>query len=377
MANWHGDDVLLLQNKKAPQFYDPHTLLRKVEDYRHPTRGNFTLKIKVGKRGGLGGRAMDESTSVWRQTSALNDEVICGFEPVKVHLKHRETLKGLRQGAAATWDDAAEGKHIERPAEGAAPILTGGAGHDLTFQLGCPELNRFGGITGWEASPYGTVHKVELWVQNPHYKRRRTLLERTRGQNRPPTNERTETLVRINRPTPKVSLASKTRHVAVKLADFLNKAIEIPDDKSKRKLRVAANISKLSGVPACAMIRQPDGSVGFFIETCDDPRSGVVRSKANTVEEADAIREIMASKELQTKHVAKRLITTMDAIQLKFEEASRALRLSRRRDVEGVVSELRAQREADMMDLEAQVGLAAFEPRQPALQRHCGTYACK
>ena len=32
MANWSGDDVLLLQNERGPQYYDPHTLLRKVND---------------------------------------------------------------------------------------------------------------------------------------------------------------------------------------------------------------------------------------------------------------------------------------------------------------------------------------------------------
>ena len=366
MANWSGDDVLLLQNKNAPQFYDPHTLLRKVEEFRHPTRGDFVMKMKLGRRGGLGGRSMDYTTSVWRQTSGINTDTIEGFEPINVHRTHLEGLRGLRQGAAATWDDAAEGLQVELPSDGAAPILTGGSGHDLTFQLGCPQLNRYGGITGFEASRYGTAHKVELWVQNPHYKRNRTLLERTRGQNRPhPANEKTDTLFRIKRPTLKVSLGGKTRNAAVKLADILNRAVEVPDEKSKSKLSVAANINKLSGVPACAMIRQPDGSVGFFVETCDDPRSAVVRSKANTVEETAAIREILASKELQTKYVAKRLMTTMEAIQLKFEEASRALRLSGRGGLEKAVSELRAEREADMMDLEAQVGL----------QRHCGTHA--
>ena len=304
---------------------------------------------------------MNYTTSVWRQTSGINSDTIEGFEPINVHRTHLEGLRGLRQGAAATWDDAAEGVQVELPTDGAAPILTGGSGHDLTFQLGCPQLNRYGGITGFEASRYGTAHKVELWVQNPHYKRNRTLLERTRGQNRPhPANEKTETtLFRIKRPTPKVSLGGKIHNAAVKMADILNRAVEVPDEKSKSKLRVAANINKLSGVPACAMIRQPDGSVGFFVETCDDPRSAVVRSKANSVEETAAIREILASKELQTKYVAKRLMTTMDAIQLKFEEASRALRLSGRGGLERAVSELRAEREADMMDLEAQVGLAA------------------
>jgi hypothetical protein len=33
-ANWDGDDKLLLQDKQAPQYYDPHTLLRRAEDFR-------------------------------------------------------------------------------------------------------------------------------------------------------------------------------------------------------------------------------------------------------------------------------------------------------------------------------------------------------
>ena len=102
MANWRGDDVLLLQNSKAPQYYDPHTLLRKAEEFRDADSGKFELMLKVWKRSG---RSMDLSVSVWKQKNALNDQTIEGFEAVKVHRKHRNTLKGLRQGDAATWDD--------------------------------------------------------------------------------------------------------------------------------------------------------------------------------------------------------------------------------------------------------------------------------
>ena len=153
---------------------------------RHPTRGDFTLLLKVGKRGGVGGRRMDESTSVWRQTSALNDEAVAGFEPIKVDPRHREALKGLRQGGAVSWNGVAEGAQ-----QGAAPVLTGGeAGHEQAtspvFELGCPKLNRFGGITGWSGSSSGTVHKVELYVQNPHYRAgERSLLDTVRGRNKP------------------------------------------------------------------------------------------------------------------------------------------------------------------------------------------------
>ena len=360
MANWSGDDVLLLQNKSAPQFYDPHTLLRKVEEFRHPTRGDFVMKIKVGKRGGLGGRSMTSTVSTWRQTSGINTDTIEGFEPINVHRTHLEGLRGLRQGAAATWDDAAEGVQVELPTDGAAPILTGGSGHDRTpiFQLGCPELNRFGGITGWNASFSGTVHKVELWVQNPHYKQgERSLLDKVRGKNKPEVVEKSATKIKTApRPKAKVSLVAKGQMAIGMVGKILNKAGEVPEHMSRQKLKTAANINKVAGVPACAFIRQPDGSVGFFVETCDDPRSAVVRSRVQPEEEAAAIREIMANKELQTKHVAKRLMTTMDAIQLKFEEASRSLTQSvGRGQAEEHLIELRAQRDNDMMDLEAQV----------------------
>lgn len=360
MANWSGDDVLLLQNKNAPQFYDPHTLLRKVEEFRHPTRGDFVMKIKVGKRGGLGGRSMDYSTSVWRQTSGINTDTIEGFEPIKVDRAHSEGLRGLRQGAAATWDDAAEGVQVELPTDGAAPILTGGAGHDRTpiFQLGCPELNRFGGITGWDASFSGTVHKVELWVQNPHYKQgERSLLDKVRGKNKPIKEEKSTTRVKTApKPKPKITLAAKGELVLSKVANILNKASETPEHLSRQKLKTSANINKVAGVPACAFIRQADGAVGFFVETCDDPRSAIVRSRVEPEEEADAIREIMANKELQTKHVAKRLMTTMDAIELKFKETEAELRSSALRgQAEHHLAELRVQREYDMKDLEAQV----------------------
>ena len=360
MANWSGDDVLLLQNKNAPQFYDPHTLLRKVEDFRHPTRGDFVMKMKVGRRCGLGGRSMDYRTSVWRQTSGINTDTIEGFEPIQVDRKHLDGLRGLRQGAAATWDDAAEGVQVDLPTDGAAPILTGGAGPDKSpiFQLGCPELNRFGGITGWEASFAGTVHKVELWVQNPHYKEgERSLLDKVRGKNKPIKEEKSATKIKTA-PKPKahITLMAKGQQAAGMLGKILNKASQTPEHMSRQKLKTSANINKVCDVPACAFIRQPDGSVGFFVETCDDPRSAVVRSRVQPEEEADAIREIMANKGVQTKHVAKRLMTTMDAIDLKFEEASRALDQSvGRGQAEEHLAELRAQRDNDMRDLEAQV----------------------
>jgi hypothetical protein len=359
MANWSGDDVLLLQNKNAPQFYDPHTLLRKVEDFRHPTRGDFVMKMKVGRRCGLGGRSMDYRTSVWRQTSGINTDTIEGFEPIQVDRKHLDGLRGLRQGAAATWDDAAEGVQVDLPTDGAAPILTGGAGPDKSpiFQLGCPELNRFGGITGWEASFAGTVHKVELWVQNPHYKEgERSLLDKVRGKNKPIKEEKSATKIKTA-PKPKahITLMAKGQQAAGMLGKILNKASQTPEHMSRQKLKTSANINKVCDVPACAFIRQPDGSVGFFVETCDDPRSAVVRSRVQPEEEADAIREIMANKGVQTKHVAKRLMTTMDAIDLKFEEASRALDQSvGRGQAEEHLAELRAQRDNDMRDLEAQ-----------------------
>merc|ERR1719316_2340315 len=93
--------------KNAPQYYDGHTLLRKVEEFRHPTNGDFVFKMKLGKRGGMGGRGMDYTTSIWRQKSAINEDTIEGFKPINVHRKHEAGLKGLRQGAAATWDDDA------------------------------------------------------------------------------------------------------------------------------------------------------------------------------------------------------------------------------------------------------------------------------
>ena len=158
------------------------------------------------------------------------------------------------------------------------------------------------------------------------------------------------------RPKAKVSLVAKGQMAIGMVGKILNKAGEVPEHMSRQKLKTAANINKVAGVPACAFIRQPDGSVGFFVETCDDPRSAVVRSRVQPEEEAAAIREIMANKELQTKHVAKRLMTTMDAIQLKFEEASRSLTQSvGRGQAEEHLIELRAQRDNDMMDLEAQV----------------------
>ena len=368
MANWYGDDVLLLQNKSAPQYYDPHTLLRKVEDFRHPDRGDFTLMLKVWKRGGgMGGRGMDESKSVWRQTSALNDDVVKGFAPVKVHRLHRESLKGLHQGAAATWDDGEEGVHLQPPTDVPPPILTGGSGDDRTpiFQLGCPELNRSGGITGWSASFAGTVHKVELYVQNPHYRAgQRSLLDKVRGRNKPPPTS--AALVKKKAaPKAKVSLMARGQQAMTIVAGILNKAVEVPEHQSRSKLKTGAHINKVNGVPACALIRQPDGTVGFFVETCDDPRSEVVRSRVQPAEEAAAIREIVANKEVQTKHVAKRLMTTMDAIQLKFEESSRALSHSGRRDAESAMLELRAQRDSDMIDLEAQVGLRSNPGSRP------------
>jgi hypothetical protein len=231
MANWSGDDVLLLQNKNAPQYYDPHTLLRQVEEFRHPTRGDFVMKMKLGRRGGLGGRSMDYTTSVWRQTSGINTDTIEGFEPIQVDRKHLEGLKGLHQGAAATWDDAAEGVQLELPTDGPAPILTGGAGHDRSpiFQLGCPELNRFGGITGWNASFSGTVHKVELWVQNPHYKEgERSLLDKVRGKNKPIKEESTTKIKTAPKPKARITLVAKGQQALGMVGKILNKASQTP-----------------------------------------------------------------------------------------------------------------------------------------------------
>jgi hypothetical protein len=378
MASWRGDDVLLLQNKAAPQYYDGHTLLRKVEDFRFPD-GTFTLMLKMGKRGGTGGRSMVKSTSVWKQSSALNAQSIEGFQPIKVHRLHKASLKGLRQGSAATWDDDAEGVHVElAPTDhAAAPILTGGAGEDRTpvFQLGCPELNRSGGITGWAASFAGTVHKVELYVQNPHFKgfhKKRTLVDKARGRNKLPPTEPLKDPAHIERkakPKPKLkpTTTEKVQKALRFVGSILNKATEVPEGLDKKKLKRGGMINKVKGVPACAMIRQPDGSVGFFVETCDDPNSAVVRSRVEPAAEAAARREIMANKELQIKHVAKRLMTTMDAIDFKFEEASRALSQSGGKEEESALSELRSQRDNDMMDLEAQArATLAFVERETA-----------
>jgi hypothetical protein len=123
-----------------------------------------------------------------------------------------------------------------------------------------------------------------------------------------------------------------------------------------KKSKIGANeiINKCFGVPACALIRQPDGTVGFFIETCDDPRSARVRMHTSATQEAAAVREITASKEEQIKLVAKKLMTTMDAVEHKFQEETQALSRSGRRDTEKTLSKLRAQRDNDMVNLEAQ-----------------------
>jgi hypothetical protein len=360
VANWSGDDILLLQNKNAPQYYDPHTLLRKVEELRHPTNGDFVFKMKLGKRGGVGGRGMDYTTSIWRQKSAINEDTIEGFKPIKVDRKHEAGLKGLRQGAAAVWDDNAKGMQLELPTDGPEPILTGaGSGdeRDPTFQLGCPELNRFGGITAWDVSFSGTVHTVEIWLQNPHYKEgERSLLDKVRGKNKP-INDGSQSKIKTKpKPKPKVSLAARGEQALGFVANILNKATETPEHQSRQKLKTSGNINRVTNVPACAFIRQPDGSVGFFVETSDDLRSAVRRSRVEPEEEAAAIREIKANKELQTKHVAKRLMTTMDAIDLKFNEAKDALTQSvGRGQVEDYLAELTAKRDNDMRELEAQV----------------------
>ncbi len=381
MASWRGDDVLLLQNSKAPQYYDPHTLLRKVEEFRDVRSGKFELMLKVWKRG-------DVSVSVWKQKNALNDQVIAGFEPVKVHRLHRHALKGLRQGAAATWDDDqpddvqldSDGRDISAD----APILSGTVPGDRTraFQLGSPELNRFRGIIGWEDSFAGTVHKVELYVRNPHFRPKRTLVDKVRGRNRPPRKENA-----MKGPAnpfapdkPKVSLAAKGRKLLHKVVKIFNKEIEVPDTMMKSKMGANELINKVCGVPACALIRQPDGTVGFFVETqvatCDDPRSAIVRTRIKPGEEAAAAREIAASKEVQIKHLAKKLMAVVEAVQLKFEEESRVLRMSRQRDTEALLSKLRAQRDNDMVNLEAQVLRVRFEPRRAHMRAYSVPTVC-
>jgi hypothetical protein len=148
------------------------------------------------------------------------------------------------------------------------------------------------------------------------------------------------------------------------------------------KSKMGANelINKVCGVPACALIRQPDGTVGFFVETqvatCDDPRSAIVRTRIKPGEEAAAAREIAASKEVQIKHLAKKLMAVVEAVQLKFEEESRVLRMSRQRDTEALLSKLRAQRDNDMVNLEAQVLRVRFEPRRAHMRAYSVPTVC-
>ena len=79
--------------------------------------------------------------------------------------------------------------------------------------------------------------------------------------------------------------------------------------------------------------------------------------------EAAEARRIASNKEAQIKHVAKKLMTTMDAIQLKFDDETQAVSRSGRRDQEAMLSELRARRDSDMRNLEAQVPWLSFEQR--------------
>jgi hypothetical protein len=146
----------------------------------------------------------------------------------------------------------------------------------------------------------------------------------------------------------------------------LNNLANVPEDKVKSKLRSKFVINKLCDVPACALIRQTDGSVGFFIESTDGKHTRV-----NPAEEVAAARAIVKEKEEQTKLIAKRLMTKIDAVQVKFEEQTQELKRHESllmdeksmQKLEVELSGLASKRDADLAKLEgqAQASLAQLE----------------
>jgi len=363
LANWYGNDILTLQNKNAPQYYDPHTLLRKVEDYRNTDSGKFTMMLKVYRRGGATGRGMTKTVSIWRQKNSLLEREIDGFEPVKVHAQHQTSLKGLRQGRKVSWSVRSLSEEIEASKVEAEPVVVGDDESEPhpAFELGGATVNRYGGITGWEASFGGTVHKVELFIRNPHYKPKRSLLDKIKGANKPEPDP--ETIAKQNaakQPKPKVTLASRkaTGYKAItKIARVMSKSDStVPEDNVKSKLKHLYVHNKIEGVPSCACIRQPDGSVGFFVETGDDAsKGGLVRTVIDRDEEAANRKAILEAKQVQTRLIAKKLVTTMEALTLKFDAEEDAVKVSLRGDkAQQALEQIISRRETAMHELDAQ-----------------------
>ena len=322
---WRGDNVLLNNDPGAPQFYDPRRV-RELDMLRSTMTDQLTFKMITYRKtsGGLcddpltnarkaaGRAAMDAlscalagqagsvagaqrtkgtgmkkgiggATTIWRQTTSLDDEKVVGFEAVKLPPEASEAFKGLRRAPGA---GTAKGKTTGLVA------LTGGYDDEGAplYVLGSSEPNRFGGITTHADTASATAQLVELYVLNPRYdpkadpeaevkqgkaaKKKEAAIKKKRaaaakkglpmkGMPLPDDDavDEEHSGEPIEKKKPKVTLHARAVGLVGKL---LQMDATYDDEMVKSKIARSGMAYKMDEVPACALVRQADGSVGFF-----------------------------------------------------------------------------------------------------------------
>ena len=323
---WSGDGAVLNKDSGKKQFYDAKRLAD-IDMYRHPTTDMLTFKLVsykktsgahcesgfesfargarqvaadallygiLGSAGTVDATQQEHQSSLgkggkatrlyWKQRSNITDPKVVDYEAVSVppELTRDEGFGGLRKGDMPTSKVAAR----------KAPKVVGvNADKDTgapLFALGGTEPNRFGGITTWDDQATATSQRVEVYVLNPRYRvKKEPDAKKRKAQKKKATkkNDPNDDLVEDQRDEANSVTDDANAGAHAKVVQLLEKVLKIDQRADAMMLRssiakVGGNF-KLEGVPASALIRQVDGSVGFFMRKTIRQRVGGEASAAD------------------------------------------------------------------------------------------------
>ena len=325
---WSGDGALLNKDSGKKQFYDAKRLAD-IDMYRHPTTDMLTFKLVAYKKtsgancesgfdsiargakqiaadalmyGFLGsagtvdatqqqqqgslGKGSQATRLYWKQRSNITDPKVVDYEAVSVpaELVGNEGFGGLRKG------DVPASKVAARKAPKIVGVNADKDTGEPLFAIGGTEQNRFGGITMWDDQASATSSRVEIYVLNPRYRVKQEPGANKKQAKKKKLNKKHELHDNLKEEerdeSNSVSDEANVKEGGhAKIVTLLEKVLKIDQRAHAMMLRSsiakAGGNFKLEGVPASALVRQVDGSVGFFIRKTVSQRVGGDASAAD------------------------------------------------------------------------------------------------
>ena len=309
-AQWKRGGGYAFTEPDADQYFDARRLRDLPQAYFGDKKqgkavaGKITCRLVLTRHGLLG--LQDQVATIeWRQSSALTDQTVKGLQVMSAHLKWRlqrrvlpedeamllEAFGGLRRGSSSLLQGG-------MPSDNPSGMRKPQGEREELFCLGAAAPNDFGGLSGWSLAIGGSVVKAELYLLNYTGVKQMELAAAKRSASMDagavsivletigisvPDDSALHAFKREeesenssdeeeDKDATKKTLSSKFKKSASGLARNVGakvlKSHVAHADEEGRALQIyeSYKVQALRKVPARCLVRQADGSVGFFVQ---------------------------------------------------------------------------------------------------------------